>query len=329
MRYEGCYYVRCALPLQVNGWDGDKITMASSLKTPEEATNGMMNADVIVFQRPFETQKMVVMKELKKLGKKFVFDNDDTYKVNDVMKLGKYLDLISGILDEFARHSDLVTTTNEFLAKEYRKLNDNVVVLPNCINPDDFPEPLKKKNKRVRVGIVGSVAHCEDYLHIKPLLTELSERDDTQLVLFSLSEDKMFQEEVKYFNTLNVEWQPFVKMSDYLETLNNLALDIILIPRSDTYFNRCKSNIKFLEASMLNIPVIAQTFGDGDSPYDKDGEYMVLANKLPEWRKKVIEMIEDKESRKMFANRARKYVLQEYDINKKGHLWEEAYKKIL
>ena len=47
----------------------------------------------------------------------------------------------------------------------------------------------------------------------------------------------------------------------------------MLIPRGENYFNRCKSNIKFLEASMCEIPVIAQSFTTNDSPYDElDGK---------------------------------------------------------
>lgn len=329
MRYEGCYYVRCALPLQECGWDGDKVLMTDKLKTSEEAARAMMNSDIIVFQRPFETQKMVIMEELKKMGKKFVFDNDDTYKVNDVMKLGKYLDLINGIIDKFIERSDLVTTTNEFLADEYRKINPNVVVLPNCVNPDDFPEPLRNETNKVRIGIVGSIAHCNDMEHIKPLLSELSEMPNVQLVLFSLSSDNMFKEDMEYWNTLNVEWQPFVKMSEYIETLNNLKLDIVLIPRLDTYFNRCKSNIKFLESSMLEIPVVAQTFGDGQSPYDRDGKYLLLANKIDEWREQTMKLVNDKKLRRQQAKKAKEYVLEEYNIHTKGHLWKEAYQKLL
>ena len=62
-------------------------------------------------------------------------------------------------------------------------------------------------------------------------------------------------------------------MIDYFDTLNDLELDIMMIPRKDNYFNKCKSNIKFLEASMCEIPVITNYFKD--SPYEKDGDYVV------------------------------------------------------
>jgi len=49
-------------------------------------------------------------------------------------------------------------------------------------------------------------------------------------------------------------------------------LDMIIIPRSDSMFNRCKSNLKFLENSMLEIPSVCQSFSTGDSPYEENHE---------------------------------------------------------
>lgn len=329
LRYEGCYYYRCLLPLQENGWDGDKVTRTGRIKEPAIAGMAMRDADIIVFQRPFEKERFTLFEAMRSLGKKIVFDNDDTYKVNDVMKLGKYLDKINENIDFFVKNSDLVTCTTEFLADEYRKLNKNVVVIPNMINPDHFPKRKSNLSKKIRIGLVGSIAHCGDTEHIKPLLKELSDRSDIQLVLFALNGDKAYQDDMDFWSSLNIEWQPFVHMENYYETLNNLKLDLMLIPRLNNYFNRCKSNIKFLEASMLQIPVVAQTWNDGQSPYDKDGEYMVMANTLEEWRKMTNSLIEDKEWRKMVGRRAKKYVLDNYDITKYGKVYKDIYSTIL
>jgi glycosyltransferase involved in cell wall biosynthesis len=103
------------------------------------------------------------------------------------------------------------------------------------------------------------------------------------------------------------------------------------IPRADNYFNRCKSNLKFLEASMFEIPVVAQAFSTGDSPYQQnpeDSKYMLLADKHEEWIEQIDKLISDKELRREMGRKARKYVEENYNINKQAHKWVDAYKKL-
>ena len=336
--YDGCNYCRCILPQQHGGYNGDKITMLSERATQERSFKGAMDADIVVFHRPDDEKKVEAMKLLKQTGRKVVYDNDDTYKNIEMMKFQDKLKERELLLDEAVKIADLVTTTTEFLANEYRKLNSNVVVLPNCVDPDDWDEPLKNENGKVRIGIVGSVAINKDYDHIKNLLKELSERHTVELVLFSLppkldTHKKMrhiYEPEIAYWESLNIEWQPFVPQPDYMETLRQLRLDIMLIPREDSYFNRCKSNLKFLEASMLEIPVIAQGFEDGLSPYQgvEDIEYMSIAFDEVDWRKKVNLMIDDKEMREKLGKNAKEYVLRNYNIQKMWIRWQETYDKL-
>lgn len=331
--YESCYYVRCLLPLRKNKWLGDKLSIYSNLQDSKLATQMMLDSDIVVFQRPFEKSRFEIYDLLRESGKKIVFDNDDTYKVNDQMKLGKYLDIIDENIDEFIRRSDLVTASTEFLANEYKDNNKNVIVLPNCIDPADWKEPIKNDTGKIRIGIVGSVVSTGDFKHVKPVLKQLSEDPRIQLVVFGLPPknkgvSSLYSEEYEFWLNLNIEWQPFVRIWEYANTLRTLKLDLMLIPREDSYFNRAKSNLKFLEASMLEIPVIAQGFSDGLSPYQgKDEKYMKIVIG-DNWLDSVYELVNDKERREQMGMTAKEYVLENYDINKNAHLWIDAYKTI-
>jgi hypothetical protein len=120
-------------------------------------------------------------------------------------------------------------------------------------------------------------------------------------------------------------------MADYFDTLNELRLDLMLIPRADRYFNKCKSNLKFLEASMLEVPTICQGFSTGDSPYQhnpEDGKYMEIAYTNDDWLRLVDIFVKDKEIRREAGKLARQYVLKNYNIEDKIHLWQEAYEGI-
>jgi glycosyltransferase involved in cell wall biosynthesis len=287
--------------------------------SPKQAMQGMLDADVVVFHRPFERERKEIFKILKDAGKKLVFSNDDTY-IDEKQNYGVG-DLAKKVNDElmwFATNSDLITTTTEFLKQEYLKYNPNVVVLPNCVDPDDFPKVKAHKNKKVRLGLIGSVVGTNDFDHIQDLLKELSLRDDIEIVVMSTKPN-----DGKFFDTIKVEWHEPVKVAEYFEKINDLKLDIMLIPRRESYFNKCKSNLKFLEASMLEIPCITDDWQD--NPYTKDSDYLVTTHN---WKKDLEDLIQDKELRKAIAKRAKKYVLKNYNIKDKKDLWTSVYETL-
>jgi len=343
-RYDGCYYVRCLLPMINNGWDGFKTSLRAPQASTERMVQGALAADIVVFQRPDCENKVKVVELLKKAGKKVVFDNDDTYIKNSGVPTQmlslmdeKTLDKMNTDMMDFVSQADLVTTTTETLAKEYKKYSDNVVILPNMVDPDDWDEPIRNETDKVRIGLVGSVAANKDYEDIIPLLDYLKTRDDVQLVLFALppktkgyeKSRAAYKEEIAFWDQYDVEWHHFVPMEEYHEKLNSLALDIMLAPRHDSYFNRCKSNLKFLESSMLEIPMIATVFGDGFGPYDNDDPVREWGVKVGgDWIPNVTNLIDDKVIRRRLGQIAKEYVLANYNIQDKAHLWQDAYQKM-
>lgn len=347
--YDSCWYVRCMQPMIWNGWNGAWKSLRTSKVSNEQMFNEAMQADVIVFHRPIDRKQLEAAKLLKVYGKKIVMDNDDTYmpgsgvptqmfgKLNE--KLKQAVNRIDGLLKEFASISDLVTVSTEVLANEYKDVCKNVIVLPNCIDPMDWNKPKRSEDGKVRIGLVGSVASNQDYQQIKKLLDVLKDRDDVQIVLFALPEKRkgtewavdMYKPEFEFWGQYNPEWQHFCKVQDYMDALNNLELDIMLIPRHDNYFNRAKSNVKFLEASMCEIPVIAQGFSTGDSPYEvnpEDVKNLILCHNEDDWIRATIELIENKDKRIALGKQAKEYVLNNYNIKQNAHKWRDAYKTI-
>lgn len=346
---QGCYNVRCLYPLQANCWDGDRTTLMENQRTAEDKTRAVMSSDIIVYHRPDRPEKLQHARILKKLGKKIVCDNDDTFKDDGGFKWNEFMDeerykngveKMDKTFEDFMKEADLVTCSTEFLAEEYRKVNPNVVVLKNCIDPFYFPDEIQKnETDKIRIGFTGSVAMTSDLEVLKPIIEHYQNDPRVELIMFSMPSkeagkmnEKLYSEEYKYFDSVNLEWHTFVKAQDYYEKLNDLKLDISIIPRADTYFNRCKSNLKFLENSMLEIPTIAQSFPTNDSPYEqnpKDKDYLLLATDTSSWIEQIEKLINDKELRLEIGKKAKKYVEEEYNIENNAHLWEEAYETLL
>ena len=345
--YMGCYYLRCFLPLLENGWSGNYMSLKKTLKPTHIVEQQMMNADIIVFHRADTEEHHKLAKMLKDRGKKIVFDNDDTMLIDETHaffgldekgfkeNVGKKNELINS----FVKNADLVTASTDFLAEEYRQLNPNVIVLPNCVNQEDWDTPKRNKGKKVRIGVVGSVAYSHDFDEVRDVLKALDEDERVQLVMFGLQSqesrktnplvDKVHVKEYEFWDSLtNLEHAPWREMTDYFDTLNDLEVDIMLIPRKESYFNKAKSNVKFLEAAMCEIPVIASSFPD--APYEKDinGNNGILIKKTDDWMEAINKLISDKKLRRQIGKEAKKYVLKNYNITKRGSLWVEAYENL-
>ena len=345
----GCYIVRCLLPLVANGWDGDQTSIHPDQKTPENKMLATKQADIVVFHRPEDKKKMELAHILRDQGKKIVYDNDDTYKDHDAVKVNDYFDKervrlglsnINTMADSFILESDLVTTSTEWLAKEYRKLNPNVVVLPNYIDPFYFDEPLRNETDVVRIGVTGSIGVSTDIDVLAPIVRHYEHDKRVKIVFFSLPPNRkenprveaIYRDEYAFLDSVDVEWHPTVNADLYYDKLNSLKLDMMIIPRVDNYFNRAKSNLKFLETSMFEVPIIAQGFKDGMSPYQvnpEDSKHMKIVVDNNDWIPAIEAMIADKEGRREQGRLAREYVIKNYSIDDHAHEWSDAYAKIL
>jgi len=345
--YEGCFNVRCLFPLQENGWDGDRTTMSLQRISPEQKAKALVDADVIVFHRPEREEHLAMLRALKQAGKKIVCDNDDTFKDYGGFKFNEYMNeekvkrglgTLNKNIDTFIKEADLVTCATEFLKKEYAELNPNVVVLPNCVDPFYYPEPLRNETDIIRIGITGSVGVTSDVEALKPIIDHYQNDPRVRLVLLSLPPEgdneiykQLYVDEYAFWNKVNIEWHSFVATDVYYEYLNGLKLDMVIIPRADNYFNRCKSNLKFLENSMLKIATIAQGFSTGDSPYQVDKDdmaHMIIATDTQSWINAIEDLINNKEKRVQLAEEAYNYVKEKYSIEKNAHLWKQAYESL-
>lgn len=340
----GCYYVRALLPLREAGWDGDKTSIGREAIPEEIRAKAVLDADVVVFHRPNDDRSLKIAKMLRSQGKRIVMDNDDTYKGFDMTVLGKMYPKIDQAIDEFGRFADLITCSTDILKEEYLKLNPNVKVIKNCVDPEDWPdtdEIERNENGKVRIGLVGSVGLLSDIDGFRKTLFKLKERKYVEIVVFALPPrnsntiqhiQNVYREEYKFWDDLGIERHDFVHHKDYIAKLNSLKLDILAIPRKDDYFNHCKSNLKFLEASMLGVPCVAQGFNDKMSPYQvnpKDAEYIDIVVDNNDWMKFLDPLIESKELRRFKGRQAREYVIKEYGIESNIWRWEEVYGDLL
>jgi len=351
--YGACYYYRAYLPMKYItklDCDGDvDLRKHNKKENVEKLTRELLDADIVVFQRPYDIDRIKLMQTLKLKGKKIVFENDDTFEIDignpaydvysydDKEKSKKALEFCQKGIKFGLKFSDLAITTTDFLAQEYKKKTDyrKVEVIPNYIDVDYWVKPKENKSKEIRIGLTGSVIYKENMIDFLEVLDEIVKIPNVKLVIQGFQSEKILKNNplikekmsphMDLFKRYKCEIVPHSLVLDYPKVLADLKLDLALIPRKDNHFNRCKSNIKYLELSMLKIPVVAQGFLDDNSPYQKDikdGENGFIAINNKEWIEKIKLLIENKKLRKEIGENAYQYVINNYDIKKHYIEWE-------
>lgn len=118
-----------------------------------------------ITSRFWETDKII--DGLQKLGIKVVFDIDDYWHVDTHhQSYRKTLEMkIPSHIISAARQSDMITVPTTLLADELKKsgVKNNIVVIPNCINPKEDQFIINPtKSEKLRFGYLGGSSHLKD-----------------------------------------------------------------------------------------------------------------------------------------------------------------------
>ena len=252
---------------------------------------------------------------------KLVVDTDDNSDVLPEFNYA-YPDYHSGsgvarIARGELKAADLVTVSTDYLGKWAKKYSPNVVTVPNCVNPRLY-EGVKSRNKEprhandIRIYWGGGGGHYDDLLTIKePVLRVFHENPNVKLVFSNILPDWAAR-----LPASRVFFLRFAKFQAYPKLLRWLCADVAIAPLVDNEFNRCKSNIKYLDYAMAGIPAVYQNL----EPYKSvaDGVTGLKASTADEWYVALNRLISDRELNRSISAAAREDVLATWNID--GHI---------
>lgn len=245
--------------------------------------------------------------------------------------VGPEMKFIHNVIDEL-KHAALVTVSTEHLKEVYGKYNENIMVLPNGVDFEIWPENQKKDDGLIRLGLFGSNTHFKDWNEIAETLKRiLDEFPNVRLCYNSwfVVKEKTRQGEAMedmnkipqfpdFFEKLGLIEHPQVEIYEGVEiqkwpkALANVGIDIGLAPLANLTFNKAKSNLKYLEFSALRIPGVYEKM----EPYQDDvkhGETGFLASHPKDWYSCIKRLIEDEGLRTKMGNKAWADVKTRYD----------------
>lgn len=321
---DGCGFYRLQLPL------GELAARGH-----ETAANGTMSAewretaDVIVAQRtclPAPSVLWQVMAKEKRRALVYELD-DDLFTINTLhnphARFFGQPHIRQNMRDNM-RVADLVTVSTEPLADVVRKINPNVVVLPNYVHEAvlDIPVPTRRlaPDDLFLVGWGGSATHTMDWGHAKAGVAALMRDEPNARMRFlgtaftaGLPVNRV--ETFEWTKDMNTHYQRVVKF------------DVGLAPLVHTTFNRSKSGLKAVEYAALGVPAVCS-----DVPayrgVVRHGETGILVPRERDWAPALHRLAADPAERVAMGQQARE-LAKEWTIQRQAHRWEEAYRSLL
>jgi len=313
-----------------NAWDSMAFNAGeASDAIQEKLYSAFKFFDIIIFQRIQNKEALALISELKKdyPNVKIVAEIDDS--IGEV-PLSSHLPWKEHHMwaAEHLYRSDAVICSTEYLANSIKHIigDKPVYVAPNCIDTNTWNPKLKKHScNRFRIGYVGGASHDEDlrivYRGLKPILDT---QDDFEFIIRYGGFKPIWLEDHPLIDFKRVDWH----ISKYPQHLADLCLDIAIAPLRDSEFNRCKSNVKYLEMASIGVPLVASNV----EPYKNtkgditlsENDPTLFANSILNKLRKITRQ-DDKERKKIKKEMLRNYNLKHETIKLLDFL--EALKK--
>lgn len=233
------------------------------------------------------------------VDKQTLGQNDEVFDIErNFLTIGHHFDM--------ARAARGVSVTTENLAKIYREQGcKNVYVFPNSVLESDHFFPNLAPHEGIRLVWEGSTSHLESWLPVAKALVEvLNGNPHVKLVTYGAQ----FAWMVKCIRPEQIEHHRWNDHAAYQITRACLDGDINLAPLVDSPFNKCKSAIRFYEASIGPRPEV--TLAANIGPYKEilTGETGLLYNTPQEFKEQLTALIKNRELRMTLAHRARTWV---------------------
>jgi hypothetical protein len=229
--------------------------------------------DAVMYQRPFSKDCLNICGYLKQCGIKLWLDYDDnlfalnpenpTYALYNNPETQTNIKNMLGL-------ADAVSVPTEYLRQAYSEFNKNIYVVPNAFHDTLFTRP-EVKPRTNNVIWRGPEAHIFDLMSHSKELNQITKDFPEWRFMFAGFSPWFLSE------TNNKGHIPSMDIVMYMKMLFDMAPSCLHVPLADNSFNRCKSNIAYLEGSYAgavcvcpswwNVPG-ALSYTDGASYYD-------------------------------------------------------------
>jgi glycosyltransferase involved in cell wall biosynthesis len=290
--------------------------------------------NVFIFYRcPWIPQYSGIFKAIRKRNKVSI------YAVDDLVIDRRYTDTLPVVQDmlvedrkiyddgverhgKLMKHCDYAITTTKALANELKKYENlkEVYVDRNMRNDetifhsDEAIKTVERDDTKVIIGYFsGTNTHNEDFQMVAPALTRIM--DEYENVHIKLTGRVDAPEALKGYENRLI----FTPLVDWRRLPFEMReCNITLSPLVDTLFNRAKSELKWADSSLVEVPVVASNMGASKEVITDQKTGVLVENTEEDWYQGLRLLVEDEALRSRIGKQAREYVVKNYSTSGKS-----------
>lgn len=286
-------------------------------------------ADIIIISRLFpSSQTSAIINDFLNFGKPVVYDADELFTdIPDHNPFKQLVDECKPYIENLMRRADMVTVATEKLKEQLASYNSNIQVLPNYLD-DQLWLPTSKPKKHhdsLVIGYAGWFTNKPDLEVIEEALIKLSHKygDRVTFCFMGCVTDRI--KSLQNFHYIDGE----IDYAEYASALSHSGFDIALAPRADNGFNRCKSNIKWLEYSACGFAGIYSNIPPYNNYVENMKTGLLVENSAEKWFEAIDMLASNPDLRIKIGENARSKVLSDHALAVNAHTYIQTYRTLL
>jgi glycosyltransferase involved in cell wall biosynthesis len=322
-------YYRAFLPAVALGadyvaWIGDetasKFQLITGLGARPPKREELFDYDVIILQQPRGVEWLKFIRELQDAGVTVLYEIDDYVQSARKIKSHELTDIFDaefvGQMEMAMRVTDGIVCSTDYLARRYRRFNDRTWACYNGIdlNRYAYPDP---ERQGVTIGWAGGVGHKASLARWEPAIRAvMRKRPETRFVSVGFAAAAYYIEE---FGPERAIGLPSGKIEVYPASMT--LFDIAIAPSSESNLFKGKSDLRWLEASALGIPLVAhpETY-----PAIEDGVTGLHARTPAEAEQALLQLVDDRQARERIGAQAYDYVYENRRVEVAAERWRDV-----
>lgn len=226
--------------------------------------------------------------------------------------------LYSHKFSKVIENASIVICGCRYLADYTKCWNNNVVMIPTCIDGEKYKQPAKEGNGLV-VGWIGSPSSSKFVKEVFPAIKKLQKRIDFEFRLVGF--DKARESELCGLKYTIVDW-------DSEKEVNELrGFTVGIMPLKDTPFARGKCAFKLVQYMAAGVPTVSTPL---QSNLDIDmGSGNLFATTTEEWEFALEKFLNDSELRKQVGRRNFEIAHEQYTFQKNFEKYSMVIDKLI